>query len=89
MKQTFAEHGIQAHARAHQQARSRPLRKCEHAKEEQGDQRHHQQSARALAHHHTIENLQHVNGGYQHQQIGHHAKNTGHQKLAAEIPQRA
>ena len=89
MKQTLAKQLIQAHARSHQQPRAAPFRKCEHPKKEQRDQRHNDQGGRTLRNHHTVVDLQHVNGGREHEQIGNHAKDTRSHEFASEAPKRS
>ena len=89
MKQAFAQQLIQSNTRAHQQARAAPLRKSQHPKEEQGNQGDDEQGGCALGHHHTVVHLQHVDGGCQHQQVGHHAEHARRHEFASETPKRS
>ena len=87
LEHPLAQRLVELDARAHQQNGTGPFGKRHHAKQEQSQQRHHHQRHVALAHHHAVKHLKHVDRGRQHQQVHHHAEHTHHQKLAAKRPQ--
>jgi len=78
---------VQPHPGPHQQARARPLGKAHHGEQKQHDQGNRHQRQFVLAHHHPVEDLQHVDGRGQHQDVHHHAENHRDGELAPERPE--
>ena len=89
VENTCAELLVDGDTDADQQSGPEPFGRPHDAKQEQADQRNGDQGEVASAEHDPVIDLQHVERGRQHQQVGDHAEQSDDEELAPECPEGA